>query len=182
MMTLWHNILQSPFEVGYGKGCRSSGSASGPPGKGCHPVVASAGPRDRARSASDGARPQGAAGGGEAVGPLLAAAVISSVNWSEVVQKSIARDVWDESLRADLEALGLSIVPFTQEDAEGAARLWHRTRGRGLSPAPASPSLEAIPAATSVGGWCFSLYALRTVTKCARIFSLCATRQDLPVR
>lgn len=71
--------------------------------------------------------------GGEKVEPLLAAAVISSVNWSEVVQKSIARNVWDESLRADLEALGLSIVPFTREDAEGAARLWHRTRARGLS-------------------------------------------------
>lgn len=71
--------------------------------------------------------------GGEKVEPLLAAAVISSVNWSEVVQKSIARDVWDESLRADLEALGLSILPFTREDAEGAARLWHRTRARGLS-------------------------------------------------
>ncbi|MBI5419505.1 MAG: type II toxin-antitoxin system VapC family toxin [Deltaproteobacteria bacterium] len=71
--------------------------------------------------------------GGEKVEPLLAAAVISSVNWSEVVQKSIARNVWDESIRADLEALGLSILPFTREDAEGAARLWQRTRTRGLS-------------------------------------------------
>jgi len=60
-------------------------------------------------------------------------AIISSVNWAEVVQKSIAADVDVIGLREDLEALGLRIVPFTVEEAEIAAQLWQQTRQIGLS-------------------------------------------------
>lgn len=58
---------------------------------------------------------------------------ISSVNWAEVVQKSIAGGVDVDGLREDVEALGLSILPFTVEEAETAGRLWLQTRSCGLS-------------------------------------------------
>lgn len=54
----------------------------------------------------------------------LAAATMSSVNWAEVLQKSLAHGVDIAGLREELEALGLAIVPFEAEDAERAARLW----------------------------------------------------------
>jgi len=71
--------------------------------------------------------------GGEAIEGVLAEAVMSSVNWAEVVQKSVAADVVVEGMREDLEALGLGIVSFTPEDAEMAGRLWLQTRQVGLS-------------------------------------------------
>ena len=71
--------------------------------------------------------------GGQEVEHLLAEAAISSVNWSEVVQKSLARGVGMEGLREDMEALGLLIVPFGFEDAERAAALWSKTTQAGLS-------------------------------------------------
>lgn len=71
--------------------------------------------------------------GGQVVEPLLEEAAISSVNWSEVVQKSLARGADVEGLREDMEALGLHIVPFGAQDAESAAALWSKTRRAGLS-------------------------------------------------
>jgi ribonuclease VapC len=69
--------------------------------------------------------------GAEEVEPLLAESMISSLNWSEVLQKSISRQVDTSGLRDDLAALGLSIAAFDQEDAALAARLW--VPGEGLS-------------------------------------------------
>jgi PIN domain nuclease of toxin-antitoxin system len=69
--------------------------------------------------------------GGDSV--RLADALISSVNWSEVVQKAIANGVDTQGMRQDLESLGLSIVSFGAHEAELAAELWERTRGVGLS-------------------------------------------------
>ncbi len=71
--------------------------------------------------------------GGADVERCLEGAVLSAVNWSEVLQKSLARGVETEGLREDLEALGTSIDSFTVEDAETAARLWVSTRPFGLS-------------------------------------------------
>ena len=71
--------------------------------------------------------------GGDQVEALLEVAVMSTVNWSEVLQKSLARGVAVEGLREDLEALGLQIEPFTMRDAEIAAGLWKQTRALGLS-------------------------------------------------
>jgi PIN domain nuclease of toxin-antitoxin system len=71
--------------------------------------------------------------GGEIVADLLASAVISSVNWSEVVQKSLDRQADVDGLRQDLEALGLEIRSFTAEDAERTAQLRAITERLGLS-------------------------------------------------
>ena len=71
--------------------------------------------------------------GAEAVEDVLDRAAISTVNWSEVCQRWHAHDVDVVDLRADIEALGVQIVPFTAEDAEQAAALWSATRRLGLS-------------------------------------------------
>ena len=55
------------------------------------------------------------------------------MNWSEVYRRWIAHGIDASGLRADVEALGLEIVPFTAEDAEQAANLWPATRRGGLS-------------------------------------------------
>jgi hypothetical protein len=52
---------------------------------------------------------------------LLGVAGITSVNWAEVVQKSLAARVEVEGLREDLEALGLVVAPFSAGDADTAA-------------------------------------------------------------
>ncbi len=44
--------------------------------------------------------------GDEAVEAVLAESVMSSVNWAEVVQKSVAAGVVVDGMREDLEALG----------------------------------------------------------------------------
>ena len=75
--------------------------------------------------------------GCDQVEAVLPEAVISSVNWAEVVQKSIAAGIDVEGMRNDFEALGLRILPFTAEEAELAGQLWQQTRQqtrqRGLS-------------------------------------------------
>lgn len=71
--------------------------------------------------------------GCDQVEAVLPEAVISSVNWAEVVQKSIAAGVDIDGLREDLAALGLAILPFTAEEAEITGRLWQQTRQHGLS-------------------------------------------------
>ncbi|MDA8152979.1 MAG: type II toxin-antitoxin system VapC family toxin [Acidithiobacillus sp.] len=71
--------------------------------------------------------------GGESVRPLLPAAVMSSVNWAEVVQKCVARGVDVDGLRSDLGSLGLRVWPFNADDAEASGRLWSTTKALGLS-------------------------------------------------
>lgn len=71
--------------------------------------------------------------GGEFVHPRLPAAVMSSVNWAEVVQKCVARGVDIDGLRIDLGSLGLRVWPFNSDDAEASGRLWSTTKALGLS-------------------------------------------------
>lgn len=71
--------------------------------------------------------------GGRPVEAVLEHSVMTTVNWSEVVQKVIARGLDATGLGADLGALGLGILPFDAGDAEHAARLWAKTRAAGLS-------------------------------------------------
>jgi PIN domain nuclease of toxin-antitoxin system len=71
--------------------------------------------------------------GGEAVEELLGTSAISSVNWSEVIQKALEKKTEVEGLREELESLGLEIVPFTAELAEKTAYLRAETRSLGLS-------------------------------------------------
>ena len=71
--------------------------------------------------------------GGDRVDGVLAESVMSSVNWAEVVQKSIAVGVNVDGMLDDLQALGLVVEPFMPEDGELAGRLWEQTRQYGLS-------------------------------------------------
>lgn len=71
--------------------------------------------------------------GSGTIEPMLDESAISSVNWAEVVQKAIAGGIDIDGLREDVEALGLSLLPFTPEEAETAGRLWLQTRSCGLS-------------------------------------------------
>ena len=71
--------------------------------------------------------------GAVAVEQALSGSLLSSVNWSEVVQKSLVSGVDVCGMRQDVEALGVAILPFTTEEAEHAADLWPKTRRLGLS-------------------------------------------------
>ena len=71
--------------------------------------------------------------GAAVVRPAVDGAVISSVNWSEVVQKSLARGAEVAGLLEGLEAAGLTVLPFDADDADLASRLWLETRSYGLS-------------------------------------------------
>ena len=71
--------------------------------------------------------------GNEMVDRALSESVISSVNWAEVVQKSIAAEVDLDGMLEELEALGLRVEPFIAEDAELTGRLWTQTKQIGLS-------------------------------------------------
>lgn len=69
----------------------------------------------------------------EIIDNVLSHSIMSSVNWSEVVQKAIVKQIDIDGMRQELEILGLTIVPFTLEEAELTANLWKITRQYGLS-------------------------------------------------
>lgn len=71
--------------------------------------------------------------GGEAVFEYIATAEISTVNFSEVLQKAASRGVAAAGLATDLLALGLQLRPFSVRHAELAAGLWPHTQKLGLS-------------------------------------------------
>lgn len=95
--------------------------------------------------------------GAELVEQVLDLSVISSVNWSEVAQKAASRGAAVETLRRQLEALGLAIVPFAAADAERTAELWPAGRPAGLSLGDraclALAGLLGTPALTTDGAW-----------------------------
>ena len=71
--------------------------------------------------------------GAEVVDGLLSDARMTSVNWAEVVQKSLSADVDVQGMREELQALGMKVEPFLAADGEKAGQLWPLTRQRGLS-------------------------------------------------
>ncbi|UHD16987.1 type II toxin-antitoxin system VapC family toxin [Thiocapsa bogorovii] len=71
--------------------------------------------------------------GAERVRSAFAGALVSAVNWSEVVQKSLQRQVNVSGMRQEFIEVGVIFVPFTEEQAEIAAYLWNQTRHQGLS-------------------------------------------------
>ena len=71
--------------------------------------------------------------GGASVEAYLMGAGVSSVNWSEVIQKLLAKKVITTGMQEDFQKLGLMILPFTTEQAELAASLWTTTKSLGLS-------------------------------------------------
>lgn len=71
--------------------------------------------------------------GGAMVRGLLPHSLISTVNWCEVIQKSLAKGVDTVGMGDDMAALGVRIQPYTLDQAETAGRLWLETRAFGLS-------------------------------------------------
>jgi ribonuclease VapC len=71
--------------------------------------------------------------GGELVAPLLDGAVISTVNWSEVLARYVDLGLDIAGREAEIGSLGASLSPFTNRQAEIAAGLLPLTREAGLS-------------------------------------------------
>jgi ribonuclease VapC len=65
---------------------------------------------------------------------VLDGAVVSAVNWSEVLAKLAQRGLHPASATvAALQDLGLRVEPFTPDDARRTAELWDAGRETGLS-------------------------------------------------
>ena len=60
-------------------------------------------------------------------------AVISSVNWAEVIQKVIAKNISIDNLDNELAAVGLSFLSIDRQQASIAGSLWQQTKELGLS-------------------------------------------------
>jgi PIN domain nuclease of toxin-antitoxin system len=71
--------------------------------------------------------------GADVVQPLLPAAIMSAVNWSETWQKLRQHGVDADRATSRLRSLGVRVEPLSEADAVTAARLWTRTRTAGLS-------------------------------------------------
>jgi len=71
--------------------------------------------------------------GREWVAQHLQGSAISAVNWAEVLQRALVLGLDLAQTQAAVEALGVSVLPFTTEDAQTSARLWPGTRRLGLS-------------------------------------------------
>jgi ribonuclease VapC len=71
--------------------------------------------------------------GADAVAAALRDASISTVNWSEVLQKSLSQGIDTVGMQTDLEALGVQFVPLSSLHSELAAQLWPNTKSFGLS-------------------------------------------------
>ena len=70
---------------------------------------------------------------GQGVRRVLDQAVMSTVNWAEVVGKARSAQVDTAGLLPELEALGLSVLPFSAEQAEIAGSLVEVAKPLGLS-------------------------------------------------
>ena len=71
--------------------------------------------------------------GSDLVKAVIGDAVVSTVNWTEVVQKMSGLDDETETVRRSLQSLGLTFVPFSIAQAEIAGRLRKNTGNLGLS-------------------------------------------------
>ena len=71
--------------------------------------------------------------GAEVVDGLLADARMASVNWAEVMQKSLSAGVDVDGMQEELQALGMRVEPLWPVDGERAGRLRPLTRQQGLS-------------------------------------------------
>lgn len=71
--------------------------------------------------------------GAERVERALDGASVSTVNWAEVIQKSVARGVDIQGMREELLGTGVRFEAFTERQAETAGKLWLETRFLGLS-------------------------------------------------
>jgi PIN domain nuclease of toxin-antitoxin system len=72
--------------------------------------------------------------GHEQVADILGGAVVSTVNWAEVVAKLAQRGHPDPAAAAEgVRSLGVQVLPFMPADAVRAGLLWPKTRSAGLS-------------------------------------------------
>lgn len=71
--------------------------------------------------------------GAEQVDGALEGGVVSAVNASEVAQKLLHHGADGSRAMTQLLGLGLTLTPFTGDDALAAAELWPHTRTAGLS-------------------------------------------------
>ena len=71
--------------------------------------------------------------GGEYVKKHIDRCVISSVNWSEVLQKLSISGGEVDKIDTYLNALGLRVVNFTEDDGKLSAALWTNCKSLGLS-------------------------------------------------
>lgn len=71
--------------------------------------------------------------GADRVRQALDGAVVSAVNWAEVVQKSLWRRADVVGMQEQFTEIGVVFEPFTTVQAETAAHLWEKTRRHGLS-------------------------------------------------
>lgn len=71
--------------------------------------------------------------GSEIVEPLLADALVSTVNVAEVFSKLIEKKLLTETTKSDFQQLGLEIVDYDFEQAMKAAELRPLTKHLGLS-------------------------------------------------
>lgn len=71
--------------------------------------------------------------GADQVAASLDSALVSAVNWTEVVQKALQRGVRVEGMATELAEIGVTFEPFTLAQADLAASLWDSTRHAGLS-------------------------------------------------
>ena len=95
--------------------------------------------------------------GADAVEPLLDRAVISAVNWAEVLQRYCAHGLATTGKRESVEALGITVSALSVDDGEAIAELWEPTRAAGLSLADraclALARRLAVPAHTADRAW-----------------------------
>lgn len=93
--------------------------------------------------------------GADGVESLLDAALMSSVNFAEVIQKAEQHGVKTEGLEYDLEALGIEFRDFDMTMARPTAELW--SEGDGLSLGDRSclalAGVARIPAVTADRRW-----------------------------
>lgn len=71
--------------------------------------------------------------GGDQVTRVLDGACVSTVNWSEVLQKALHRKVAVHGMQQEFIDVGVTFESFTVQQAEIAAQLWERSRPFGLS-------------------------------------------------
>lgn len=71
--------------------------------------------------------------GAASVRAALGSACMSTVNWTEVIQKSAGSETEATELRTDLESLGLALEPFSASQAGIAGTLREPTMEFGLS-------------------------------------------------
>lgn len=81
---------------------------------------------------------------------MLNGALVSAVNWAELVQKSLKREADVSGMGEEFSDAGVTFEPFTLRQAELAAGLWEKTRRQGAL--PGRPELTGTGHGTSRAG------------------------------